>query len=264
MGFTDLSGKGISSLESYLKTRSYIEGFEPSQADVVVYKELKSAPSADANPNVSFATGCHSVQVLTSRLHDGTNTSLHTITNSIHSRETPANKLRATDRKRLRHQKPPKGQVQPRRMTTRSISLVPMTMRRKMKQLLNSESPGWPSMLPRRPERQKPPPSPSSPWMSSRGTMRPIWTPSRLLSGRSRKMVSSGEVQNSFRSGTVYESCRSTWSLRTTRSHSRSCRRRSRKSKTLSSPLISPPCKKYDLTHAPIYANRRSSKQSLL
>ena len=50
MGF-DLSGGDLSHLESHLKTRSYIEGYEPSQADVSVFKDIKSAPSADKYPN---------------------------------------------------------------------------------------------------------------------------------------------------------------------------------------------------------------------
>lgn len=40
-------------LEAFLSTRSYIEGFEPSQADVVVYREIQEAPSIlDGNPNI--------------------------------------------------------------------------------------------------------------------------------------------------------------------------------------------------------------------
>ena len=50
MGF-DLSSS-IDTLESHLETRSYVDGYEPSQADVAVYKELKSAPSAETNPHV--------------------------------------------------------------------------------------------------------------------------------------------------------------------------------------------------------------------
>lgn len=50
MGF-DLSSLG--GLESYLTTKSYIEGFEPSQADVAVYKELKKAPDAKENPHAA-------------------------------------------------------------------------------------------------------------------------------------------------------------------------------------------------------------------
>lgn len=51
MGF-DLSSS-IAPLESHLSTRSYVEGFEPTQADVAVFKHLKSAPSASEYPHVS-------------------------------------------------------------------------------------------------------------------------------------------------------------------------------------------------------------------
>ncbi|XP_060562588.1 elongation factor 1-beta-like [Ruditapes philippinarum] len=48
MGFGDLKSKsGLEALNSYLADRSYIEGFQPSQADVVVFKALGKAPSAD-------------------------------------------------------------------------------------------------------------------------------------------------------------------------------------------------------------------------
>ncbi|KAJ7607343.1 hypothetical protein FB45DRAFT_948110 [Roridomyces roridus] len=40
-------------LEQHLATRSYIEGYTPSQADVVVFKSITSAPSAEANPHVA-------------------------------------------------------------------------------------------------------------------------------------------------------------------------------------------------------------------
>ncbi|BFZ56075.1 hypothetical protein PYCC9005_003117 [Savitreella phatthalungensis] len=50
MGF-DFSNGDLSSLESFLKTRSYIDGHEPSQADVSVYKDVKSAPDASKYPN---------------------------------------------------------------------------------------------------------------------------------------------------------------------------------------------------------------------
>ncbi|CCG84137.1 protein of unknown function [Taphrina deformans PYCC 5710] len=51
MGF-DLSSS-ISGLESHLATRSYIEGFEPSQADVALFNELKTAPSASEYPHAA-------------------------------------------------------------------------------------------------------------------------------------------------------------------------------------------------------------------
>lgn len=47
MGFTDLvSDAGLTVLNSWLETRSYIVGYSPSQADVVTFKALSSAPSA--------------------------------------------------------------------------------------------------------------------------------------------------------------------------------------------------------------------------
>lgn len=52
MGF-DLSSN-ISGLESHLATRSYVEGFEPSQADVALFNEVKTAPSASEYPHVSL------------------------------------------------------------------------------------------------------------------------------------------------------------------------------------------------------------------
>lgn len=39
------SDSGLNALNEYIKTRSYIEGFEPSQADVSVYEALNAAPS---------------------------------------------------------------------------------------------------------------------------------------------------------------------------------------------------------------------------
>ncbi|GAA95175.1 uncharacterized protein L969DRAFT_96393 [Mixia osmundae IAM 14324] len=49
MGFSDLQG----SLEQHLSDKSYIEGYNPSQADVAVYKELKSAPDATQYPHAA-------------------------------------------------------------------------------------------------------------------------------------------------------------------------------------------------------------------
>jgi len=47
MGFIDLlTDAGLAVLNSYLTTRSYILGYAPSQADVAVFKALKSAPGA--------------------------------------------------------------------------------------------------------------------------------------------------------------------------------------------------------------------------
>ncbi|EOO02044.1 putative elongation factor 1-beta protein [Phaeoacremonium minimum UCRPA7] len=51
MGFTDLlSDAGLTVLNSFLTTRSYIVGYAPSQADVVTFKALSSAPSAEKYP----------------------------------------------------------------------------------------------------------------------------------------------------------------------------------------------------------------------
>jgi len=54
MGFTDLAvDTGISALNSWLTTRSYIVGYAPSQADVTVYKSIPKAPDADKYPNAA-------------------------------------------------------------------------------------------------------------------------------------------------------------------------------------------------------------------
>ncbi|XP_011448419.2 elongation factor 1-beta [Magallana gigas] len=48
MGFGDLKKKeGLSVLNAYLADKSYIEGFQPSQADAVVFDALSGPPSAD-------------------------------------------------------------------------------------------------------------------------------------------------------------------------------------------------------------------------
>ncbi|KAI0633040.1 elongation factor 1 beta/delta chain [Trametes polyzona] len=43
----------LAKLESHLATRSYVEGYTPSQADVAVFKAISAAPDATANPHVS-------------------------------------------------------------------------------------------------------------------------------------------------------------------------------------------------------------------
>jgi len=51
MGFGDLiADQGKKALNAWLETRSYITGYVPSQADVVVYKAIGSAPDASAYP----------------------------------------------------------------------------------------------------------------------------------------------------------------------------------------------------------------------
>jgi len=48
MGFGDLrKPDGLKALNKFLEDKSYIEGFQPSQADVAVYETLSGAPSAD-------------------------------------------------------------------------------------------------------------------------------------------------------------------------------------------------------------------------
>ncbi|CAD6587286.1 MAG: Translation elongation factor 1 beta [Alectoria sarmentosa] len=52
MGFTDfVNDTGIQTLESWLRTRSYITGYGPSQADVATFKALKSTPEAAKYPH---------------------------------------------------------------------------------------------------------------------------------------------------------------------------------------------------------------------
>jgi len=48
MGFGDLhKPDGLKALNGFLADKSYIEGFQPSQADVVVFQALSGRPSAD-------------------------------------------------------------------------------------------------------------------------------------------------------------------------------------------------------------------------
>jgi len=52
MGFTDfISDKGLSALNSWVQTRSYIAGSGPSQADVVSYKAITTPPSVAKYPH---------------------------------------------------------------------------------------------------------------------------------------------------------------------------------------------------------------------
>ncbi|CAI7627319.1 unnamed protein product [Penicillium viridicatum] len=54
MGFTDLlSDSGLTVLNSWLATRSYIVGFSPSQADVAVFKTLSAAPEVAKYPHAA-------------------------------------------------------------------------------------------------------------------------------------------------------------------------------------------------------------------
>ncbi|CAI9727670.1 elongation factor 1-beta [Octopus vulgaris] len=48
MGFGDLkTDAGLKALNEYMSTRSYVEGYEPSQADSVVFGGLTTSPSAN-------------------------------------------------------------------------------------------------------------------------------------------------------------------------------------------------------------------------
>ncbi|UNI19646.1 Translation elongation factor 1 beta [Purpureocillium takamizusanense] len=54
MGFTDfLTDAGLGLLNNWLVTRSYITGYNASQADVACFKALKSAPDADKYPHAA-------------------------------------------------------------------------------------------------------------------------------------------------------------------------------------------------------------------
>jgi elongation factor 1-beta len=53
MGFSDLTtDAGLTALNTYLTTRSYISGYAPTQADVTVYKAVSKAPDASKYPHV--------------------------------------------------------------------------------------------------------------------------------------------------------------------------------------------------------------------
>jgi len=54
MGFTDfLSDKGLSMLNSFMSTRSYIVGYSPTQADTASFKALKSSPDSQKYPHAA-------------------------------------------------------------------------------------------------------------------------------------------------------------------------------------------------------------------
>ncbi|KAK4208135.1 elongation factor 1-beta [Rhypophila decipiens] len=54
MGFTDLlTDAGLTVLNNWLLTRSYVTGYTASQADVAVFKAIKSAPDAEKYPNAA-------------------------------------------------------------------------------------------------------------------------------------------------------------------------------------------------------------------
>ncbi|KAI9883834.1 MAG: hypothetical protein M1823_004388 [Watsoniomyces obsoletus] len=52
MGFTDLvSDAGLTMLNNWVRSRSYIAGYAPSQADVASFKALKEAPAVEKYPH---------------------------------------------------------------------------------------------------------------------------------------------------------------------------------------------------------------------
>ncbi|KAF3480175.1 elongation factor 1-beta [Arthroderma uncinatum] len=54
MGFTDFSSdSGLAIADSFFSRRTYVEGYEPSQADVVTFKAFKSEPDAAKYPHVA-------------------------------------------------------------------------------------------------------------------------------------------------------------------------------------------------------------------
>jgi len=53
MSFTDSSPAGLKKLNEHLKSRSYIEGYAPTQADTAAIDAIKSAPSAKDLPHVA-------------------------------------------------------------------------------------------------------------------------------------------------------------------------------------------------------------------
>ncbi|KAF1841045.1 elongation factor 1 beta subunit [Cucurbitaria berberidis CBS 394.84] len=51
MGFTDLvSDAGLTLLNNWVKTRSYVLGYSPSQADVKVFQQIKQIPAPEKYP----------------------------------------------------------------------------------------------------------------------------------------------------------------------------------------------------------------------
>jgi len=54
MGFSDLvADAGLTALNSWLSSKSYIVGYSPTQADVSVYKATTKAPAADKYPHAA-------------------------------------------------------------------------------------------------------------------------------------------------------------------------------------------------------------------
>ncbi|WEW55809.1 hypothetical protein PRK78_001242 [Emydomyces testavorans] len=54
MGFADLSAdSGLAIANQFLSTRSYVEGYAPTQADVVTYKAIKTVPDVAKYPHLA-------------------------------------------------------------------------------------------------------------------------------------------------------------------------------------------------------------------
>ncbi|OAX77056.1 hypothetical protein ACJ72_08649 [Emergomyces africanus] len=54
MGFTDFSSEsGLAIANHFFRTKSYVEGYAPTQADVVTFKAFKNAPDAAKYPHVA-------------------------------------------------------------------------------------------------------------------------------------------------------------------------------------------------------------------
>ncbi|EGD91730.1 elongation factor 1-beta [Trichophyton mentagrophytes] len=54
MGFADFStDSGLAIADSFFSRRTYVEGYEPTQADVVTFKAFKSEPDASKYPHVA-------------------------------------------------------------------------------------------------------------------------------------------------------------------------------------------------------------------
>ncbi|ODN00176.1 Elongation factor 1-beta [Orchesella cincta] len=50
MAFTDSSPAGLKKLNEHLRTRSYVDGYAPSQADTAAFNAIKGAPNANDLP----------------------------------------------------------------------------------------------------------------------------------------------------------------------------------------------------------------------
>ncbi|PGH34739.1 elongation factor 1-beta [[Emmonsia] crescens] len=54
MGFTDFSSEsGLTIANTFFRTRSYVEGYTPTQADVITFKAFKNAPDATKYPHAA-------------------------------------------------------------------------------------------------------------------------------------------------------------------------------------------------------------------